>query len=131
MTAGWLQTIAALIVALFTGGGLVQLATLRQTRRNLETDSIRKVADATIVLLDPMRSEIERLEARVARLSESSEQATRKWEDAEARVRVLTAEAEQVTANYRRALALLQQHDIPFPWDPVIGPGAAPGISGP
>lgn len=127
MPGGILGQLGALIVAIFTGGGLVQLATLRQTRRNLESDSLRKVADATIVLLDPMRAEIERLEARVARLSESSEQATQKWEDAETRVRILTAEAEQVTANYRRALALLQQHNIPFPWDPVIGPGAAPG----
>jgi hypothetical protein len=126
MPGTWLSAFAAVLVALFTGGGLVQLATVRQTRRSLDTDSLRKVADATIVLLDPMRAEIERLEARVARLSENSETATRKWEAAEQRVRTLTVEAEQVAANYRRALALLQQHDIPFPWDPAVGPGAVP-----
>jgi chromosome segregation ATPase len=126
MPGGWLTSLAALLVALFTGGGLAQLSTIRQTRRALDTDSLRKVADATIVLLDPMRAEIERLEARVARLSENSETATRKWEEAEQRVRVLTVEAEQITANYRRALALLQQHEIPFPWDPAVGPNVVP-----
>lgn len=119
-----LPTIAGIIVALFTGGGIVQLATLRQTRRSLETDSLRKVADATIVLLDPMRMEIQRLEARVANLSEAVKTATEKWEDAERRIRQLTFESQQINANYRRALELLQQHDIPFPWDPMIGSNA-------
>ena len=128
MPGGWLGAIAAVIVAVFTGGGLYQLATLRQQRQNLESDALRKVADATIVLLDPMRAEIERLEARVAKLSNTADEATTKWEQAEHRVRTLTAEAEQVTANYRRALALLQQHNIPFPWDPMVGPGAVPGV---
>ena len=118
-----LGALAAVVVALFTGGGFATLVTARATRRSLESDSLKKVADATIVLLDPMRAEIERLESRVAKLSENSETATRNWELAESRVRTLTAQSEQVTANYRRALALLQQHEIPFPWDPAVGPG--------
>lgn len=128
MPGGWLGAVAAILVSIFTGGGLFQLATVRSQRRSLDTDSLRKVADATIVLLDPMRAEIERLEARVARLSQTADDATAKWEQAEQRVRILTVESEQTTANYRRALALLQQHDIPFPWDPAIGPAATPPL---
>lgn len=117
---GLLGTIAAIIVALFTGGGLFQLATIRSQRRSLDTDSLRKVADATIVLLDPMRAEIERLELRVSRLTDTAATATTQYEEAAARVRLLTQRQQEQTANYDRARALLKQHNIAFPWDPIV-----------
>ena len=109
---GW---IAAAVVAVFTGSGFAALVTARSTRRSLDSDSLKKVADATVVLLDPMRSEIERLENRVQRLTETAEAATKNYEDAEARVRALTIQATQLTADFERAQLLLRAHGIAWP----------------
>lgn len=112
---------AGVLVALFTGGGFAAMLTARSTRRNLDTDSLRKVADATVVLLGPMGAEIERLEGRVAKLSEVAETATRNYEEAEARVRLLTKQAEEIRtqaekakADFERARQLLAEHGISF-----------------
>ena len=117
---GWYGLIAAVIVALFTGGFGTAILTPKSTPRSLDTASLRKVAHATVILLVPMRAEIERLETRVSKLSTTAQEATEKWEQAEQRVRMLTAQAEQVTMNYRRALQLLQENGIAFPWDPTV-----------
>ncbi|MGH3778753.1 MAG: hypothetical protein ACRDRR_23955 [Pseudonocardiaceae bacterium] len=111
--AGW---IAAVIIAVFSGGGFGAMLTARATRRSLDTDSLKKVADTTVVLLDPMRAEIQRLESRVQKLSVTEEEATANYEQAEARVRCLTAQATEANANYSRAMQLLREHNIPFPW---------------
>jgi hypothetical protein len=115
--AGW---IAAVVVAVFSGGGFGAMLTARATRRSLDTDSLKKVADATVVLLDPMRAEIQRLEARVQKLNVTVEEATSNYERAEARVRSLTAQATESNANYSRALQLLREHNIPFPWESSV-----------
>ncbi|HSL07138.1 MAG TPA: hypothetical protein VK887_04075 [Pseudonocardiaceae bacterium] len=115
--AGW---IAAVIVAVFSGGGFGAMLTARATRRSLDTDSLRKVADATVILLDPMRAEIQRLESRVQKLSVMVEEATAHYEQAEARARSLTAQATDASANYSRALQLLREHDIPLPWESSV-----------
>jgi uncharacterized membrane protein len=107
--------IAAAVVAIFTGSGFAALITARSTRRSLDSDSLKKVADATVVLLDPMRSEIERLEVRVARLTETADAATKNYEDAEARVRALTIQTNQLTADFERAQLLLKAHGITWP----------------
>lgn len=107
--------IAAAVVAIFTGSGFAALITARSTRRSLDSDSLKKVADATVVLLDPMRSEIERLESRVARLTVTAEAATKNYEDAEARVRALTIQATQLAADFERAQLLLRAHGIAWP----------------
>lgn len=109
---GW---IAAVVVSIFTGSGFAALITARSTRRSLDSDSLRKVADATVVLLDPMRSEIERLELRVKRLTASADEATRNYEAAEARVRALTVQATQLAADFERAQLLLRAHGIAWP----------------
>lgn len=109
---GW---IAAIIVSVFTGSGFAALITARSTRRSLDSDSLKKVADATVVLLDPMRSEIERLENRVKRLTASADEATRNYEAAEARVRALTIQATQLAADFERAQLLLRAHGIAWP----------------
>lgn len=107
--------IAAAVVAIFTGSGFAALITARSTRRSLDSDSLKKVADATVVLLDPMRSEIQRLETRVKRLTESTDEATRNYEAAEARVRALTIQATQLAADFERAQLLLRAHGIAWP----------------
>lgn len=109
---GW---IAAAVVSIFTGTGFAALITARSTRRSLDSDSLKKVADATVVLLDPMRSEIERLESRVARLTETADAATKNYEDAEARVRMLTIQTTQLAADFERAQHLLKAHGIAWP----------------
>lgn len=114
-TGGLYGIIAAAVVAVFTGSGFAALITARSTRRSLDSDSLKKVADATVVLLDPMRSEIERLEVRVARLTETADAATKNYEDAEARVRALTIQANQLTADFERAQLLLKAHGIAWP----------------
>ncbi|MGH4010382.1 MAG: hypothetical protein ACRDTH_19850 [Pseudonocardiaceae bacterium] len=110
---GW---IAAVIIAVFSGGGFGAMLTARATRRSLDTDSLKKVADTTVILLDPMRAEIQRLESRVQKLTATVEEATANYEQAEARVRSLTAQATEVNANYSRAIELLREHNIPLPW---------------
>jgi hypothetical protein len=115
--AGWF---AAVIVAVFSGGGFGAMLTARATRRSLDTDSLKKVADTTVVLLDPMRAEIQRLEARGQRLSTTVEEATANYERAEARVRSLTAQAAEANANYSRAMQLLREHNIPYPWESSV-----------
>jgi uncharacterized membrane protein len=112
---GFYGIIAAAVVAIFTGSGFAALITARSTRRSLDSDSLKKVADATVVLLDPMRSEIERLEVRVARLTETADAATKNYEDAEARVRALTIQTSQLTADFERAQLLLKAHGIAWP----------------
>lgn len=109
---GW---IAAVVVSVFTGSGFAALITARATRRSLDSSSLKKVADATVVLLDPMRSEIERLENRVKRLTETADEATRNYEAAEARVRALTIQATQLAADFERAQLLLKAHGIAWP----------------
>ena len=110
------EWIAAVIIAVFSGGGFGAILTARATRRSLDTDSLKKVADATVILLDPMRAEIQRLESRVQKLSVTEKEATANYEQAEARARSLTAQADEVNANYSRAMKLLREHNIPFPW---------------
>jgi hypothetical protein len=114
---GW---IAAVIVAVFSGGGFGAMLTARATRRSLDTDSLRKVADATVVLLDPMRAEIQRLESRGQKLSVTAEEATANYERAKARVRFMTMQADEAKANYSRAMQLLREHNIPFPWESSV-----------
>lgn len=109
---GW---IAAVVVSIFTGSGFAALITARSTRRSLDSSSLKKVADATVVLLDPMRNEIERLESRVQRLTETAEAATRNYEAAEARVRALTIQTTQLAADFERAQLLLKAHGIAWP----------------
>ena len=115
--AGW---IAAVIIAVFSGGGFGAMLTARATRRSLDTDSLRKVADATVLLLDPMRAEIQRLESRVQKLSVTAQEATDNYERAESRVRSLTAQATETNANYSRAIQLLREHNIPLPWESSV-----------
>ncbi|MGH3794364.1 MAG: hypothetical protein ACRDSP_05695 [Pseudonocardiaceae bacterium] len=88
LPAGW---IAATIVSVFTGTGFTAMLTARATRRSLDSDSLKKVADATVMLLDPMQAEIKRLETQVQRL---------------------TAVAAETTEKFERALRLLHQHNI-------------------
>lgn len=89
------------LLSIFASTGFAAVFTSRATRRNLDSDSLKKVADATVVLLDPMETRIKTLEAKVTELS---------------------IVAEQATAKYTRAVLLLRQHDIPWHEDTVEAP---------
>lgn len=86
-------SIAAIVISVFTGSGFAAILTSRATRRNLDSTSLKTITDATILLLDPMKAEIERLQIQVQKLSMIADEATRKLE---------------------RALRLLRQHKIPW-----------------
>lgn len=85
--------VALTLLSVFVSTGFAAVLTSRATRKNLDSDSLKKVADATVVLLDPMESRIRTLEAKVTELS---------------------SVAEAATAKYTRAVMLLRAHDIPW-----------------
>jgi hypothetical protein len=57
--------IASMILAVCTGGGLTAVVNWLASRRKLGADAVRVYTDTTLLLLEPMREEIKRLEIRV------------------------------------------------------------------
>lgn len=91
--------IALTLLSIFASTGCAAVITSRATRRNLDSDSLKKIADATVVLIDPMEKRIKTLETRVTELSHV---------------------AEQATAKYVRAVTLLRAHHIDWNDDDTI-----------
>lgn len=60
-----LAQIAAIIVAVCTGGGLTAIVNWLSARKKLGADAVKVYTDTTLLLLEPMREEIKRLESRV------------------------------------------------------------------
>lgn len=71
--------VALTVLSIFVSTGFVGVLTSRATRKNLDSDSLKKIADATVVLIDPMEKRIKMLETRVTELSHVAEEATAKY----------------------------------------------------
>lgn len=65
MTGVSAATIGAVILAVCTGGGLTALVNWLSGRKKLGADAVKVYTETTLLLLEPMRGEIERLESRV------------------------------------------------------------------
>lgn len=63
-------TIAAVIIAVCTGGGLTAIVNWLSSRRKLGADAVKVYTDTTLLLLEPMREEIKRMESRVRVVTE-------------------------------------------------------------
>jgi hypothetical protein len=64
------STIAAIVIAVCTGGGLTAVVNWFTSRRKMGADAVKVYTDTTLLLLKPMREEIERLESRVQKVNE-------------------------------------------------------------